>query len=196
VLNSHNSDGFSMIELLIVLVMTITMAALIIPTTSSLFGNLRLSGDARGLSNSIALAKMRAAADFTRARLYADIAARTYHVERYQKTGTPGWVAEGGPTLLSYNVNLSPGSLTTPPPNTQTALLPAPPCLDNAGAVIANTACIVFNSRGVPIDSTLSPTADDALYVTDGAGVYGVTVAATGLIRTWKSSSATTWIKQ
>ena len=53
------------------------MAAMVIPKTSALFGNLRLSGDARGLSNSIALAKMRAAADFTRARLFVDRAART-----------------------------------------------------------------------------------------------------------------------
>ena len=45
-------------------------------------------------------------------------------------------------------------------------------------AAIANTACIMFNSRGVPIDSTFAPTGDDALYVTDGMAVYGVTVAA------------------
>src|ERR1041385_6602340 len=98
--NGHSDHGYSLIEILIVLLMTVTMAAIAIPTTSALFGNLRLSGDARGLSNHIALAKMRAAADFTRARLYVDIAGRQWRVERYDKT-IPGWTAEAGWTRLS-----------------------------------------------------------------------------------------------
>jgi hypothetical protein len=95
---------------------------------------------------------------------------------------------------------MSTGGLATPPPNTQGAILQAPACLNIAGGAIANTACIVFNSRGVPIDTAgvaATPTAADALYVTDGTAVYGVTVAATGLIRLWKSGpSAAAWIKQ
>jgi Tfp pilus assembly protein FimT len=195
--SSHSADGFSLIEMLIVLVMTVAMAAVVIPTTSNLFGNLRLSGDARGLSNAIALAKMRAAADFTRARLYADVTARNYRIERYQKTGAIGWIAEGGNTSLSYRVNLSVGVLNAAPPNTQAAMGQASACLDNAGGAIGNTACIVFNSRGVPITNAGNPTADDALYITDGTAVYGVTVGATGLIRLWKSGpNAAVWIKQ
>lgn len=193
----RSSDGFSLIEVFIVMVMTTTLAAIAIPRTSTLFGDLRLSGDARALSNTIALAKMRAAADFTRARLRANIAARTYQVERFQKTGAPGWVGEGDAALLSYRVNLSVGSLATPPPDTQLAIGQAPPCLNDAGAVIANTACVVFNSRGVPIDDLGNPTGLGALYVTDGTAVYGVTVAATGLIRLWKSGPNTAvWIRQ
>jgi hypothetical protein len=196
--SKQSSDaGYSLIEVLIVLVMTVTMAAIAIPKTSVLFGNLRLSGDARGLSNHIALAKMRAAADFTRARLYVDLGARDYRIERFQKTGVVGWVLDTPPTSLSYRVNYGTGSLATPPPNTQAAIGQALPCLDNAGAPIANTACVVFNSRGIPIDNIGSPTAADALYITDGTAVYGITVAATGLIRTWKSSpNAALWTKQ
>ena len=186
-----------LIEALIVVVMVVAMAAIVIPTTSTLFGNLRLSGDARGLSNNIALAKMRAAADFTRARLYVDLGARSYRVERFQKTGAPGWVAESGATALSYRVNLGVGALATPPPNTQAAIGQAPACLDNGGAAVANTACIVFNSRGVPIDNGGAPTAADACYITDGTAVYGITIAATGLIRVWKSGPSTAvWTTQ
>jgi hypothetical protein len=192
-----SSDGFSLIEVFIVMVVTMTLAAVAIPRTSTLFGDLRLSGDARALSNSIALAKMRAAADFTRARLRANIAARTYQIERLQKTVPPSWVGEDDAISLSYQVNLSPGSLTTAPPNTQPAVAMAPPCLDGEGAAIANTACVVFNSRGIPIDNAGNPTGNDALYVTDGTAVYGVTVGATGLIRLWKSGpNAAIWIKQ
>jgi Tfp pilus assembly protein FimT len=192
-----NSEGFSLIEVFVVLVMTMTLAAMMVPRTVSLFAHLRLSGDARSLSNSIALAKMRAAADFTRARLRANIAARTFVVERFQKTGAPGWVAEGNPEPLAYLVNLSTGGLATPPANTQPAIAQAPACLDNAGAAIASTACIVFNSRGIPVDNAGLPTGLGALYITDGTAVYGITVAATGLIRVWKSGpNQAVWTRQ
>jgi Tfp pilus assembly protein FimT len=190
-------DGFSLIEMLIVVVITMAMAAMVIPKTSALFGNLRLSGDARGLSNSIALAKMRAAADFTRARLFVNRAARTYRVERFQKTGPIGWVAEGDATSLSYTVNFSSGGLAAAPPNSQAAIGQAPACLDDANAAIANTSCIVFNSRGVPITDALLATGNDAVYVSDGSAVYGVTVSATGMIKLWKSGPSTAvWISQ
>ena len=192
----HNTDGCSLIEVFIVMVVTMTLAAVAIPRTSTLFGHLRLSGDARALSNNIALAKMRAAADFTKARLRANIAARTFQIERFDKT-VNAWVAEGGAELLSYQVRMSPGALAAPPPNTQPAIAQAPACLDNAGAAIASTACVVFNSRGIPVDNANLPTALDAIYITDGTAVYGITVGATGLIRTWKSGpSAAIWTKQ
>src|SRR6266446_508906 len=118
----RDDRGFSLIEMFIVMVVAMTIAAIAVPKTRNLFGNLRLSGDARALSNNIALAKMRAAADFTRARLYVDRAARTYRVERYQKTAPIGWTAEGGDTSLSYRVNLNFGGLSAPPPNSQPAI--------------------------------------------------------------------------
>lgn len=190
------SDGFSLIEVFIVMVVTLTLAAVAIPRTSTLFGDLRLSGDARALSNTMALAKMRAAADFTRARLRVNLAARTYQVERLDKAAN-AWVGEGDAALLSYQVQLSPGGLTVPPPNTQPAVAQAPACLDAAGVAIANTSCVVFNSRGIPIDDLGNPTGSDALYVSDGTAVYSVTVAATGQIRLWKSGpNVAVWIKQ
>jgi Tfp pilus assembly protein FimT len=191
-----DDDGFTAVEVLVVALLTVTMAAIAIPATRDLFGTLRLSGDARALSNNAALAKMRAAADFTKARLYVDTAARTYHVDRWDKP-TAGWVAEGSPAPLSYGVNMTTGGLATPPPNTQTAIGQAPACLDNAGAAVANTACVVFNSRGIPVDATGTPFGNDAFYLSDGTAVYGVTVAATGLIRTWKSGvTVARWTKQ
>jgi Tfp pilus assembly protein FimT len=196
-MNAHarRSDaGFSLIEVFVVMVVTMALAAIVVPQTSTLFGNMRLSGDARALSNNAALAKMRAAAAFTRARLRVDLAAGTYQVERFERVGVNAWVGEGDATALSPGVSLNAGVLAAPPPNTQAAIAQAPPCLDDAAAQIANTACIVFNSRGVPIDDAGLPTAADALYVTDGTAVYSITVAATGLIRVWKSGpNAAAW---
>jgi hypothetical protein len=55
----------------------------------------------------------------------------------------------------------------------------------------------MFNSRGVPVDNTFAPTASDAVYVTDGSAVYGITVSATGMIRSWRTPPAAspTWVK-
>jgi len=79
------------------------------------------------------------------------------------------------------------GVVTTPPPQTQGTIGQAALCKDNTDMDIPNTACIIYNSRGVPIDSTSAPTPLDALYVTDGTAVFGVTVAATGMLRTWRT---------
>ena len=77
----------------------------------------------------------------------------------------------------------------------QATIAQAAACTDDMGVPIGNTACLMFNSRGVPIDSTFAPTVD-ALYVTDGTAVYGVTVVATGMIRLWHTPpvSTPTWV--
>jgi hypothetical protein len=56
----------------------------------------------------------------------------------------------------------------------------------------------MFNSRGIPVDSTGAPVASGALYLTDGSAVYGVTVAATGMIRLWRTFPYATpnWVMQ
>ena len=60
---------------------------------------------------------------------------------------------------------------------------------------MAGTACIVFNSRGVPVDSTNAPTAGDAYYVADGAVVYGVTVSTGGMVQLWRTNVASvSWV--
>lgn len=152
-------------------------------------GYFRLSGDARGLQAAMTLTKMRAAADFTRARLYMDVAARSFRVETWQKAAAT-WTAIGGTTNLSTNDRFGFGVVGTAPANTQNVIAQAPLCLDDAGVAIANTACVQFNSRGIPIDAAGAPTASNAVYVTDGAAVYGVTLSATGLMKVWLTRAA------
>ena len=45
----------------------------------------------------------------------------------------------------------------------------------------------MFNSRGIPIEYSTSTPTGDALYVTDGMMVYGVTIAPTGMLRLWRT---------
>ena len=69
---------------------------------------------------------------------------------------------------------------------------------DDGGVEIAETASIVFNSRGVPVDATGAPTASGAVYLESGTTVYAATIAATGLVRLWRADSAAdgTWVQQ
>jgi hypothetical protein len=102
---------------------------------------------------------------------------------------------------LSEGVAFGFASLAAPPPNTQNAIGMSPPCTtDDGAATIANTSCIVFNSRGVPVTvngAVATPTGNNALYVTNGSSVFATTVTATPLVRAWWSPSANpSWVRQ
>jgi prepilin-type N-terminal cleavage/methylation domain-containing protein len=190
--------GFTILETLFVVALIGVISVIAVPQLSNSLAYFRLSGDARSISNAIAVAKMRAASNFSRTRLYVNRSARWHRIESWNKT-TSHWTAEGGNVALSSTVNFGFGVVSTAPPNTQDdPIHHAEACTDDGGAAIANTSCVMFNSRGVPISAALAPTSDDAIYVTDGAGVYGVTVAATGMIRTWQTPAVATanWILQ
>ena len=196
----RGSAGYSLVETVFVTGFMGVVTAMAIPMSGNTLRNFRLTGDVRSLTNTVSLAKMRAASNFDKARVYVDLNARTFHVDACQKSGTPEWVTDGGTIPLSIGVSLGYGSLSAAPPDTQITLAQAQPCRTTcrtAGAEIGNTACVVFNSRGIPVDSNNAPTSLSALYLTDGTAVYGVTVAATGLIQLWTSNASTaSWTKQ
>lgn len=210
--------GFSLLELIAVMTVGIVLTAMSIPKLTSLTRAYRTVGDARSLSESTSLAKMRAAAEFTDARVYADLANNLYRVESWRLLSGQTqkcWVTEGdnqcsanygSPSTppsnsLSSGASFGYGSLSSPPGGTQTVLAQAAQCqtdaqtqAGNTAGAVANSACVVFNSRGIPVDYTMAPTPSDALYVTDGNSVYGVTILATGLIQTWRGDlSSGTW---
>lgn len=191
---SVQSPGFSLVELLAYVLVAATLAAFILPFTRTTLNAMNLTTDARNLSGATALAKMRAAAHFTQARVFVSLGGRTFHVQRWQKTAPVGWVTEGVIQSLSSTVSFGFGGLSTPPPNTQAAIGQAPPCLDAVGQPVTGTACIIFNSRGVPVDTANAPTAAGAFYVNDGRTFYGVTTTAGGMIQLWQANlSNTTW---
>lgn len=185
-----------MVELLMVVGMIGVISAIAVPMSGNLMKDLRLNGDARTLWNTIGLAKMRASATFNKTRVFVDVGGGTYSLQTWDKTQVK-WVTEQGSTPLSNTVTFSFGSLGSAPPNTQATIAQSPQCLNDVGVAIGGSACVVFNSRGVPIDATGAPTGNDAFYLTDGVSVNGVTVSTTGLVRMWRSrASSASWTKQ
>jgi Tfp pilus assembly protein FimT len=189
---AHDTRGVSLVETLVTLAITAAISAVAVPMMANTIGYFRLSGDARGISNSIAVAKIRAASDFSQVRLFVDLSTKSHHIETWNKA-TSQWTPEGGTTYLSTGTTFGYSIITNAPPNTQGSIGQAAPCKDNAGNDIGNTACVIFNSRGVPVNSTVY-----ALYVTDNTMVHGITVSATGMVRSWRAAPHYTasWVLQ
>jgi prepilin-type N-terminal cleavage/methylation domain-containing protein len=207
--------GFTMIEIMVGLTILMVIAGFAIPNYFTLQSSLRATGDNRSIAALTAQTKLRAASDFTHARVYADLNGNTFQQQVWNKTGGC-WVVDTDPTntCITYTssapsgtvTNLSQGdtfgfgALTAGPTPGQTTIGQAAQCLDNSATAIANTACIVFNSRGIPINAiTLAPLATGAFYLTNGTVVDGVTVSATGSLQTWSASanaSQSNWYAQ
>ncbi len=208
--------GFSMLEMLIVVAMSVTITAIAIPQYIRTTAYLRVAGDLRSINGLTALAKMRAAASFTHARTYVDLTANTYHLEVWNKAGNGGagcWQTDGDIANACTVIGTSPvfnlaqgdifgaGGLTTGPTPAQQPTIPTQAACQaiNGGGTIGSTACIVFNSRGIPVDTTPggSPVATGAFYLTNNTVVDAVTVSATGSIQSWTTPiSAANWYGQ
>jgi prepilin-type N-terminal cleavage/methylation domain-containing protein len=189
------TDGFTLLEIAVVLALTLIISGVAIPYMNRTLGSMRLSGAARSVSNGIQVAKLRSAAKFTRARLFVDKTGGAFHLEVLDTNVVPNhWTVDGGTTYLPSGVTFGFNPVAAPPLNTQPAINQAAACKDDAGNVIGNTACVLFNSRGIPIlddqATGYPPTDTDAVYLTNGTEVYGVTVLATGFIGTWHTPSA------
>ena len=205
----RKQSGFSLLELIIVGAMALTLAAFAVPQFLQALRDFRIKGDARDIHGEILLAKMRAAANFSAARVEFDITNRIFVSQIWCKVrGTfPGCVAAtentwvnvnvGGPQRLASGVSFGLSGQTDPPPDTQASLAQAPTCKQGqaggtpyapgAGAdETGTTACIMFNSRGYPVTNSGGATGNDAIYVTDGVAVEGITVSVTGLTASWR----------
>lgn len=193
-------EGFSLIDIMVTVCVIGIVAGIALPLAGGSITAQRFRGHGQSVANLTGLAKLRAASQFTRARLRVDLTTNAYSMEVWDKAAG-AWVADGGVQQMPTGVRFGFGGLAAPPPNTQAAIGFSPLCTDGVDAAandIADTACVTFNSRGVPVDNTGAPSGGHGVYLTDGStGVYAITVTATPLIRLWWSPAHTAaWQEQ
>jgi prepilin-type N-terminal cleavage/methylation domain-containing protein len=192
----RSERGYTLIEMMLAVGVIGVIGAMVIPITDSSIRGSRLRGDATVIRNLVGVAKMRASAQFTRARVFANLGnplanppvPGTFVLQVWDKTAG-AWVNDGGINQLSTGVSFGFAGLNAPPPNTQVNIAQSPTCTSTLTVAnpIANTACVTFNSRGLPIDADGVLYPRHALYITGDDAVFGTTITTTPLIRFWSS---------
>jgi prepilin-type N-terminal cleavage/methylation domain-containing protein len=221
-LRKSKQRGFSLLELLVVIVIMGILAAMAIPNFLRLQRNARLNGDAHGLSEALSIAKMRAAANFTESRVffYTGSTNPYFRVEVWNKTANSGvgcWVPDGilnpgtgttncvtttgttnNETFLSAGVSAGYGTVSNGPDGAAIQQGSSAGCLGGGtspitGSAISSASCIQFNSRGFPSSATSA-----GLYIWDGTRIFGSTSNAMGLVHTYEidATGSTTWTPQ
>ena len=175
-------SGFSSIELAAVVGIAMILSALATFGMDSFMRAYRAGADARAIASQLSLARMRASAAFTRARLKVDTNARTYQIELDTKAAPNGsFVLEGATNFLSPGVSFGFGTISIPAGEQTT---------------IAQTDKITFNSRGIPVeDVTWTPTGNNAIYLRNDKLTYAVSVSETGRVSVWQNIDGS-WVAQ
>jgi len=199
--------GFSLVELMVVVLVLGVLLAIAISSVESITRIYRIAGDGRGIAAELVVARMRAAADFTHARVYVDLNGNTFHLEVWNKA-SGCWKTDGDAnactqttspvTPLAQGDTFGFGSITTGPTAATGAAAQAPACTAGvagaaAGANIANTACIEINSRGYPVDSANKIVASDAIYLTNNQKLYSAIAVSISGQPTAYSYRGSTW---
>jgi len=188
--NVYRSHGFTLIELMVVIIVAIVLFAMAIPTVVGVTRSFRIAGDSRGVATELSLARMRAASGNAKTRLNFNLLANTYQVEVWSVSGTPlqpcsagasgcAWNAEGGVETLSQGDTFGYGTIVTPAGQQST---------------IGQTNPIYFNSRGFATDSSGNPIATSAIYITNGTGLTSAVAVSIAGTPTQYQYSGSAWL--
>jgi Tfp pilus assembly protein FimT len=180
----RGSAGFSLAEVSLVALIVLVIAAIGLPNMTSMLRTYRLSGDARNLAHQLTLARLRAGTDFTWAQIVisTSVTPNSYSLQLCTTKATSScttFTSEGGTQYLSPGISLGFGS-SSGAAGGQTSRV--------------QTTTVAFNSRGIPIDSTGSVTANDTIYLTETTGkAYAVSVTLSGHPKIWRYTGSS-WV--
>jgi prepilin-type N-terminal cleavage/methylation domain-containing protein len=160
----EKNAGFSLHELMIVVGILLVLMTICLPYVNGFLQDFRTVNDARSIAAQLALARMRAASNSSKARLNFNITANTYQLEVW-KSSSNAYQPEGGVANLSQGVTFGFGTITTPA---------------GGQSSIAQTPQIIFNSRGLSVDSSGNVIGTAAIYIGNGHGLYCAVAASLG----------------
>ncbi len=178
----RTNAGFSLLELLIVIAIVGIIAAFALPSAINFVKAYRLHADASAVASQLNVARFRATSQYTPYRLRIDAASRYFYLERLNTSYSSPVVEQTFPLQVRISfLNACPVSVT--------------PGTIGAGFTTASTS-IYFNTRGLPVDNTGTPTNNNAIYLQNDNGLNdAVTVSLGGRITVWNYSvGSTTWI--
>jgi prepilin-type N-terminal cleavage/methylation domain-containing protein len=174
-----STRGFSFTELLVVVSIIMVLSAIALPRVNGVVQSYRVGVDARAIASQLTLARVRAGSYNNNARInFNSCSSTSYQLEIYN-TGTSSYQLDTntGVAHLSTGVTFGYGSISTPAGSQST---------------ITNSPCyVIFNSRGIPVDSSGNPTANYTIYVINNQNLcYAVTVLLSGRIQVWEYSGS------
>ena len=188
------SGGFSLLELVIVVAITLVLATMAIPQFLTALNNYRINDAGRQLQALATLAHVKAAAQNTRYRVLIDTTAGTYTLQnctddvttRTNPCTTWGLDPTSAAITMPRSITFSTTGITTAPPVTCTT----PPC-----TTVTQAASMVFNSRGLLFDEAANAPANNRCFYLAGTGARAVAVCSvlTGRSIVYAKTSSTTW---
>ena len=178
----RNNSGFSMLELLIVIAIIGIIAVMALPSAWNFVKGYRLHTDASAIASQLNVSRFRATSQYTPYRLNVTASTRTFSMDRMSTTyGSPAIEVGFG---LSQGISF----LTTCPVSAKPGNIPS--------SVTAGSTAVYFNTRGLPVDTTGTPTNTNVFYLKNDNDLYdAITVSLGGRITVWNYNVATTtWI--
>ena len=185
------SRGFTLLELLVVVLIIGTVTALAVPQAMIAVRGYRLHGSASALAGQISVTRFRATSQFTPYRLNILAAARSFQLQRMT---TAYAVPTGGDPQESLTQILSRGV-------SYVATNPGTPQRPGTITNDAGTTAFYFNTRGVPVTATGAPVTNGgyAVYLQNEDDLYdAVTITIGGRITiwSWQPGSPGAWVRR
>ena len=177
-----NHSGFSMLELLIVIAIIGVIAAFALPSATAFVKGYRLHADASAIASQLNVTRFRATSQYTPYRLNVTASSSLYSMDRMNTTyGSPAaeiilGLSQGVSFLSACPVSATPGTIPS--------------------SFTTSSAAIYFNTRGLPVNTSGTPTNLNVVYLKNDNNLYdAVTVSLGGRITIWNYNVATsTWI--
>ena len=151
--------GFSLLEVILVVAITLVLTAMTARSMGGAIGNYRLNTTSRNLTALAQLAKVKATARDTRYRI--STSGSTYQLDRFDRT-TSTWVMESN--TAAYN--LAPGVTFS-----TTGITTAPP-IESPTPAVTQATNMTFNTRGLLIDDATGAAVNSRCFYLRGVPRY------------------------